>query len=86
MLPPTNTPLNQHSLFALEDWLNSLGAKRREKDPCLWIWVMPVWSARITLGEDELKVVWEKGSDISECSFPYGLSREDVEIAINEGP
>tara|TARA_B100000029_G_scaffold195340_2_gene193463 strand:+ start:2597 stop:2713 length:117 start_codon:yes stop_codon:yes gene_type:complete len=38
------------------------------------------------MGIDELKVTWEQGAKKSQYSFPYGLSRKDVQIAIKEGP
>ena len=35
-LPPESTPLNQHSLPALEAWLQQLGAVRMDDNPCQW--------------------------------------------------
>ncbi len=86
LLPPTHTPLNQHSLAALESWLEELGAKQDKKDPCLWIWSMPKWSAEIRMERDELQVTWKREGKASQCSFPYGLPRMDIEVAIKEGP
>ena len=86
LLPASQTPLNQHSLAALELWLDELGAEKSKLDPCLWIWLMPKWSAEIKLERDELKVTWEQEGKLSQRSFPYGLSRRDVQIAIAEGP
>ena len=85
-LPPSNTPLNQHSLRALECWLKEIGAQRSSKNPCLWIWVKPLWSAEILIEQDELKISWKKDGESSVCSFPYGLSRSDVEVAMSQGP
>ena len=85
-LPPAQTPLNQHSLAGLESWLKELGAKQNQTDPCLWIWLMPKWSAEIKIKCDELQVTWEKDGKRNQCSFPYGLSRKDIQIAITEGP
>ncbi len=85
-LPPSNTPLNQHSLRALEHWLYELGAKQSSNNPCLWVWIMPLWSVEILVEQDELKVTWEQDGRRSVCSFPYGLSRNDVEVAIVQGP
>ena len=36
-LPPESTPLNQHSLPALEAWLQQLGAVRMDDNPCQWM-------------------------------------------------
>ena len=84
-LPSAQTPLNQHSLGAIELWLVSLGAEKSE-DPCLWLWVQPKWSAEISIKQDELIVVWSEGKIKRRFSFPYGLSRQDVEAALNHGP
>ena len=86
LLPLAQTPLNQHSLEALESWLHELGAHKSRHDPCLWLWVMPNWSAQIKMERDELQVTWEKEGKLSHCSFPYGLPRRDVQTAIAEGP
>ena len=48
-LPPQTTPLNQHSIRALEQWLDSLGASRVDGDPCLWSLVTPEWTAELQL-------------------------------------
>ncbi len=91
ILPPANTPLNQHSLRALELWLNSLGAEKNNDNPCIWNWVMPQWSAEIYVRQDELMVIWgdkegESDKKFSQFSFPYGLPRQDVEAALRHGP
>ena len=85
-LPLPQTPLNQHSLEALEAWLSELGAHRSQDNLCLWTLVMPNWSAQITMERDELQVTWKKDGNSNHCSFPYGLSRRDVQTAIIEGP
>ncbi len=85
-LPPAETPLNRHSLFALENWLNQLGAKRSAGDPCLWIWSLPKWTAKIQMAQDDLMVTWEKDGKKKQCFFSYRLSRIDVEQAISQGP
>ncbi len=85
-LPPAETPLNQHSLQALELWLTSLGAKKKRDNPCLWTWVEPQWSAEITVQKDELRIAWGEGETKTQFEFPYGLSRQDVEAALKHGP
>ena len=85
-LPPAQTPLNQHSLMALENWLVELGAKKSLDYPCQWTWTKSEWSAKIFLKQDEITIVWEKNNQVSECFFPYGLTRADVEAAIMQGP
>ena len=85
-LPPSNTPLNRHSLISLENWLIDLGAIKNLEDPCLWTLSMPEWTADLIIKKDELTVIWSQNGKKNNCSFSYGLSREDVQVAINEGP
>tara|TARA_Y100001968_G_C19390406_1_gene735236 strand:+ start:518 stop:796 length:279 start_codon:yes stop_codon:yes gene_type:complete len=86
LLPPEKTPLNQHSLAALELWLHEIGAKRNFKDKSLWELDMPSWSASIRMERNDLKIVWKKGEKQSQCIFSYGLPRKDVHDAMMEGP
>ena len=67
-------------------WLKELGAERSQKSPSLWVLFNVHWTAEIEMGRDELKVTWREKEKISQCSFPYGLSRNDVQNAMNEGP
>ena len=85
-LPSVKTPLNQHSLFALETWLCEIGAIKNDENPCLWRLETPHWQAHIIMESDELKVTWDHNGMNRQCCFPYGLSREDVQNAIFEGP
>ncbi len=86
LLPPASTPLNQHSLRALEEWLRSLGAEKSEDDPCVWLWQIRQCSAQIVMKQDELRVIWIKDDESSQLSFTYGLPRQDVEAALKQGP
>ncbi|WP_244276878.1 DUF3143 domain-containing protein [Synechococcus sp. GEYO] len=85
-LPSADTPLNQHSLQALEQWLQSLGATRSNQDPCDWVWEQPAWSALLRLDQQDLGVIWTSEQPTRSCSYPYGLTREDVESALRLGP
>ena len=85
-LPSADTPLNQHSLRALEQWLQGLGATRSDQDPCNWIWEQPPWSALLRLDQQDLGVTWTSEQPPRSCSYPYGLTREDVEAALRLGP
>ena len=86
-LPPPTTPLNQHSLRALEEWLHSLGAEPIDGDRCRWSLVNAFWTAELRLEREDLVVVWQGTDYASEpCSLPYGLSRLDVNAAIEAGP
>ncbi len=85
-LPPAHTPLNQHSLAAIEQWLHELGAKKSDKNPCVWLWVQPLWSAELFMEKECLQVIWQKEGKRSQLSFSYALSRSDIQDAIFEGP
>lgn len=85
-LPPAQTPLNQHSLRALETWLTDLGALRSDHDACLWQWHQPLWSAQIRLDQEDLQVIWQQDGATCQRIFPYGLSRLDIEAAMRAGP
>ena len=85
-LPSADTPLNQHSLRALEQWLQALGATRSDQDPCDWVWEQSAWSALLRLDQQDLGVIWTSEQPTRSCSYPYGLTREDVEAALRLGP
>lgn len=85
-LPPHQTPLYNHPLSAIEQWLSDLGASREPAAPCLWDLRRPSWNARIELEVEEIKVSWEHEGNVTVRLFPYGLSRADVESAILAGP
>lgn len=86
-LPTAETPLNQHSIRALEHWLSQMGANVVDGNPCQWRLVRADWAADLLLEQDDLVVVWGAGDSTEQrCSLPYGLSRQDVEAAISAGP
>ncbi len=85
-LPPPQTPLYNHPLPALEQWLQGLGGTRHRTDPTFWDLHRPHWSALIELEIEELKVSWLQEGRSTVRLFPYGLSRADVESAILAGP
>ena len=55
LLPPSSTPLNQHSLRALEEWLLSLEAERVDGDPCRWR--LTVMVVELLLEREDLVVI-----------------------------
>ncbi len=86
LLPSADTPLNQHSLTAIERWLQEMGAEQSNKNLSQWVWNSEDWSAEIWIEQDELRVVWKKDGNQNQCSFPYGLTRRDIQAAMDEGP
>ena len=85
-IPSAQTPLNQHSLRALESWLNEIGAYRSLDESCLWTIANEKWSAQIRMEKDKLYVVWDYEGQSTSASFSYGLTQSDVQAAIEEGP
>jgi hypothetical protein len=85
-LPAAQTPLYNHPLPVLEQWLRQLGAAQQRANPCVWDLHRPEWSARIELAVEELSVAWHADGQTRLRSFPYGLSRADAEAAILAGP
>ena len=81
-----NTPINQHSLKALESWLSDLGAKQDTNNLSKWYLLLGHWNATITLEIEELSVVWESDGKETKRVFSYCINREDVENAILQGP
>ena len=86
-LPNPDIPLYHHGLPALEAWLEQMGCQRDEGNICLWHLQQPSWSAVVELCVEDMNVRWTSSSGgITQRSFPYSLSRSDVERAIMVGP
>ncbi len=86
-LPSPDTPLYHHPLPALEAWLEQMGCQRDEGNVCLWHLWQPSWRADVELSVEDMNVRWTSSNgDITQRSFPYSLSRSDVEGAIMVGP
>jgi len=88
-LPPTDTPLYNHPLHDIEQWLRSLGCQQDSTDLHCWHVERSDWKAEIGLDIEELTVLYlqagEGGRDIQR-SFKYSLSRQDIEDAVFSGP
>jgi len=83
---PSNTPINQHSLQALELWLKDLGAKKDIENPSKWYLILPNWNATIIFEQEDLSVVWESRGEFTKRLFSYCINREDIENSILQGP
>ncbi|MFP4133055.1 MAG: DUF3143 domain-containing protein [Halothece sp.] len=87
--PQADTPLYNHSLPAIEEWLKNLGCQQDSEQLHCWLIETSNWKAEITLDVEELTVSYlkagEGNSDLTR-SFPYSLSREDIEAAVFSGP
>jgi hypothetical protein len=85
-MPPEETPLYNHPLPALEEWLRGLGARQESPHSSCWELRRDAWTARVALEVEEMKVSWREPGGESVRLFPYGLSRADAEAAILAGP
>ena len=86
-IPSASTPLYHHPLPAIEAWLRRLGCEQDKVNPCLWHLQQLQWQAEVELEVEDVEVRWTAGGDTPvHRSFPYSLSRLDVERAIMAGP
>ncbi|WP_013324901.1 DUF3143 domain-containing protein [Gloeothece verrucosa] len=89
VFPPPETPLYNHPLPVIEQWLTDLGCQQDRNNLHSWTVERSTWKATIYLEVEELSVCYldaaEGGGDIKR-SFKYSLSREDIESAVFSGP
>lgn len=88
-LPSSDTPLYNHPLPDIEDWLKSQGCQQDATDLHRWHIKNVTWEADLCLETDSLTVCYlgagEGGRDIQR-SFKYSLSRQDLDEAVFAGP
>lgn len=88
-LPPPTTPLYNHPLPKIENWLSQLGCHQDQANLHCWTVQRPNWSAELYLEMEELVVRYLKAGDGEydiQRAFKYSLSRWDIEEAIFSGP
>ncbi|HEY9845672.1 MAG TPA: DUF3143 domain-containing protein [Candidatus Caenarcaniphilales bacterium] len=89
LLPPANTPLYNHPLPDIEQWLKGQGCQQDKSDLHRWQVERATWKAELVLDVEELTVRYlnagEDNRDIQRA-FKYSLSRQDIEDAIFAGP
>ena len=88
-LPTADTPLYNHPLPDIEQWLTQMGCEQDQEQLHCWRVEQTDWRAELYLEVEELTVNYlragESGRDIQR-SFKYSLSRQDVEDAVLAGP
>jgi hypothetical protein len=88
-LPTAETPLYNHPLPDIEQWLRDRGCHQDPEDLHCWHIVTSDWQADLALDIDSLVVRYLNadgpGQDIQRI-FKYSLSRQDLEEAIFSGP
>lgn len=88
-LPEADTPLYNHTLPTIEDWLRSNGCDQDRANLHCWHLAASAWKAEICLETEELTVRYfdaEQSSQNLSRSFKYSLSRQDIEDAVFSGP
>ena len=88
-LPSPDTPLYNHTLPKIEEWLTYLGCHQDPDNLHCWHIKKPTWQAEICLETEELMVCYLNAAPQGESlnrSFKYSLSRQDVEAAVFDGP
>jgi hypothetical protein len=88
-LPTSDTPLYNHPLPHIEQWLRNKGCQQDPEQLHCWSVQGTDWQAELSLDVDQLTVryfpVEQAGQEIQR-SFKYSLSRKDIEQAIFAGP
>ena len=88
-LPAPHTPLYNHCLPEIEQWLSSQGCQQDTKELHLWRVERPTWRAELWLDTEELTVLYAGESTERQKiqrTFKYSLSRQDIEDAVFTGP
>lgn len=88
-LPTADTPLYNHPLTQIEQWLKDQGCQQDQEQLHCWQIEQPNWKAELMLDIDQITVRYlqagENKQDIQR-SFKYSLSRKDIEQAVFSGP
>lgn len=88
-LPSAETPLYNHPLPEIEQWLQEQGCEQDSNELHCWHIKKPEWQAEICLEIEEITVryvnAYSNSQDLNR-SFKYSLSREDIEAAVFSGP
>ena len=88
-LPSADTPLYNHPLPSIEQWLISRGCQQDRRELHCWQIEQLTWKAELSLDIDQLTVRYiEAGADGQDIqrAFKYSLSRQGIEAAVFSGP
>ncbi len=88
-LPPPETPLYNHPLPEIEQWLTDLGCQQDRENLHCWTVERPTWNAQLSLETEELIVCYFPSVSTEQeitRAFKYSLSRQDLEDAVFSGP
>ncbi len=88
-LPSADTPLYNHPLPDIEQWLIDQGCQQDRQELHCWHLNKQDWQAEILLEVDQVKVryIEPQSRDRNiQRSFKYSLSRKDIQDAVFSGP
>ncbi|MBD0334969.1 MAG: DUF3143 domain-containing protein [Cyanobacteria bacterium Co-bin13] len=89
VMPSADTPLYNHPLPDIEQWLREQNCEQEPGSPHQWHVERRTWQADLTLDIDSIVVRYlnasPDGQDIQRI-FKYSLSRQDLNEAIFSGP
>ena len=87
-LPAADTPLYNHPLPDIEQWLVSQGCQQDTESRHCWRIERDGWQADLVLETDSLVVRYDtsEGGEALQRAFKYSLSRQDLEEAVFSGP
>jgi Protein of unknown function (DUF3143) len=88
-LPTPDTPLYNHPLPEIENWLQSKGCQQDLGELNHWRLEKSEWMADLWLDTDQIIVRYSEINHSSQSiqrSFKYSLSRQDIEDAVFSGP
>ncbi|HEY9894785.1 MAG TPA: DUF3143 domain-containing protein [Candidatus Sericytochromatia bacterium] len=88
-LPSADTPLYNHPLPDIEQWLTAKGCEQDRAERHCWYVQHSDWKAELCLEIDQLTVRYRQPPESNyavQRSFKYSLSRQDIEDAVFAGP
>lgn len=88
-LPSADTPLYNHPLPEIEQWLSQHGCQQDLEDLHCWQVRRSAWKAELCLETDQLTIRYfdfGEGDRSVQRAFKYSLSRQDLEDAVFSGP
>lgn len=88
-LPSDDTPLYNHPLPEIEQWLKDRGCQQDREQLHCWRIQKPNWDAELWLDVDQITVRYLRAGIDSldlQRSFKYSLTRRDIEDAVFSGP
>lgn len=88
-MPNSDTPLYNHPLPEIEQWLRDMGCEQSRDELNTWYIEKPSWKAEIELDIEQINVRYINAASSTQDikrSFKYSLSRQDIQAAVFSGP